>query len=205
MKYTLSVTQQCNLECDYCYIGKKQETVSVDVARAAVDHIFDRTPPTENIDIGFFGGEPLLKFPLIESITSLIRSHPSYDANRVTLSIVTNGTIFDDTIGTFVRDHKIDLCVSADGPTAVHDRYRWFRGGKGSAATVRVATPRASQGLDFEGLIFILHLPQQMRSSGYPRWLELGSTEIAVQSVRRGSHPCRCVATRVDGQSNTIV
>ena len=143
MKYTIFVTQQCNLACDYCYIGKKQESMSPQVARAAVDLIFERTPPNENVDIGFFGGEPLLEFELIESITSMIMSHSAYDPNRVSLSIVTNGTIFNDAIGVFVSTHGIDLCVSADGSPAVHDRYRLFRGGKGSAATVRSNLIRA--------------------------------------------------------------
>jgi uncharacterized protein len=143
MKYTLFVTQQCNLECDYCYIGKREESMSRQVARKAVNLIFERTPPYENIDIGFFGGEPLLKFELIESITSMILSHTSYDATRVTLSIVTNGTVFNDAIGAFVSTRGIDLCVSADGPPTVHDRFRRFRGGKGSAATIRANLIRA--------------------------------------------------------------
>ena len=126
MKYTLCITQQCNLSCDYCYIVKKKSVMSLDIAVNIINFIFKNTPLEEKINIGFFGGEPLLKFKLIKNITHIIETHPSYNKNRVVLSIVSNGTIFSDEIASFLNEHNIWLCISCDGPSVVHDKFRCF-------------------------------------------------------------------------------
>ncbi len=134
MKYIFCITQKCNLKCGYCYIGKKNISMSLDVAEKIIDFIFTRTPPQEMLDIGFFGGEPLLEFELIRSITSMIKSHRHYDAERVVLSVVTNGTVFSEEIAEFIDAEGIDFCISCDGPPSAQDRFRRFRnGGKTSA------------------------------------------------------------------------
>ena len=69
MKYTLAVTQRCNLACDYCYIHEKNSVMPLAVAEKILNFIFENTPKSEKIDIGFFGGEPLLEFNLIKKIT----------------------------------------------------------------------------------------------------------------------------------------
>ncbi len=143
MKCTLCITQKCNLNCSYCYIGKKPSSMSLDVACAAVDFLFERTPPEDIIDIGFFGGEPLLEFELIKSITAMIKSHPQYDAGRVSLSVVTNGTIFSDEIAGFMNEQGIECGISCDGPPPVQDRFRRFGDGSGSSAAVEETIRRA--------------------------------------------------------------
>ena len=98
MKYTIFITQQCNLRCSYCYIGKKNAVMSLETAESIINNIFAHTPSEKKIDIDFFGGEPLLEFSLIKKIVSLIEGHPSYAPDRVELDVVTNGTIFSDEI-----------------------------------------------------------------------------------------------------------
>jgi len=98
MKYTLCITQQCNLNCGYCYIEKKNATMSLSTAARIIDFIFSNTPPEEVIDIGFFGGEPLLHFDLIRDITETVKRNPRFDEYRVVYAMVTNGTIFRDEI-----------------------------------------------------------------------------------------------------------
>ncbi len=136
MKYTLCLTRQCNLDCTYCYIGKQQTRMSPVVARKIVDFIFALTPAREKMDIGFFGGEPLLEFELIRTITEMIESHPDFGAHPVDLAIVTNGTIFSEAIAAFVKAHNVGFTISCDGPPAVQDRFRHFRNGSGSSAVV---------------------------------------------------------------------
>jgi uncharacterized protein len=75
MKYTLLVTERCNLACGYCYINKKQAVMPHSVAKKVIDFIYKFTPSHEKIDIGFFGGEPLLEFALVKKITSFIEDH----------------------------------------------------------------------------------------------------------------------------------
>ncbi len=136
MKCTLFITQQCNLACDYCYIGKKNATMPVPVARRILDCVFAGLKPDERLEIGFFGGEPLLEFGLVREITALIHQHPSFDPGRVTVSLVTNGTIMNNEILDFLRQKKIVLCVSCDGPPEVQDLHRHYRDGRGSSPAV---------------------------------------------------------------------
>lgn len=136
MKYTLLITQACNLACGYCYVGKKNARMPPSTARKAVGFAFDHTPPEEKIDIGFFGGEPFLEFELVRAITDLIESHPAYDSDRVELAVVTNGTIFSDEIADFLREHDVGFVVSCDGPPAVQDAFRRFPDGRGTSHLV---------------------------------------------------------------------
>jgi uncharacterized protein len=148
MKTNLLVTRECNLRCSYCYIGKRTETMPLATGKKAVDFIFEHTPGSEKIHIGFFGGEPLLAFDRIRDITAYIEDHPKFDPNRVELAIVTNGTVFSDAIVRFVGDHGIRLGISCDGPPAIHDRFRRTLGGGGSSARVVRTIRLAVEALD---------------------------------------------------------
>ncbi len=136
MKFTLCLTQRCNLSCSYCYIGKKNAVMSLETARQIIDFAFNVTPMDEKVDIGFFGGEPLLHFGLIKEITALIENHPHFDTQRAELSVVTNGTIFSDEIARFLNEHHIVFCLSCDGPPHVQDTMRRFQDGTGSSSLV---------------------------------------------------------------------
>lgn len=148
MKYTLFLTQHCNLACDYCYVGKKKNRMSASVAEGAIDFAFSNTPAEEVVDFGFFGGETLLELDLLKEITSKIESHRAFDAARVQMTVITNGTIFSTAIADYLEAHKIALGISCDGPPAVHDMFRRFKNGRGTSgrveATIRKACERFS-------------------------------------------------------------
>lgn len=135
-RYTLCITLRCNLACNYCYVSKNQATMSLPTARRALDFLFERTPPKSKIEIGFFGGEPLLEFPLLCAVTDLIESHSSYDASLVSLTITTNGTIFSNTIAAFLKAHAFKVCVSCDGPPQVQNLFRRTASGRDTARLV---------------------------------------------------------------------
>lgn len=143
MKYTLLLTQECNLRCTYCYIGKKPEKMTLETAERAIDFIFKHQLPNEEINIGFFGGEPMLEFELLKDITMLIEMHPSYDSSRVIFSVVTNGTIYSGEIATFLKEHRIGLVFSCDGSPEVQDTFRRFPDGKKTSAIVEANIRRA--------------------------------------------------------------
>jgi uncharacterized protein len=136
MKYTLFLTQRCNLSCDYCYVGKTTDRMGLDAADRIISFAYRNTPASEDIDIGFFGGEPLLEFPLLEKVTQRIQDHPGYDPSRVKLSVVTNGTILTAEMARFMQRHRIAMTISCDGPPDIHDRHRQFPGGGGTSQTV---------------------------------------------------------------------
>lgn len=139
VKYTLFLTLRCNLACDYCYVRKAKAFMPLEVADLAVKFALSHTPQSEDVEIGFFGGEPLLAFPLLKEITSRIESHPQYDPKRVKLSITTNGTLVTAEILDFFGRHRIAMCISCDGPPAIQDRHRHFADGAGSSRRVEEA------------------------------------------------------------------
>jgi uncharacterized protein len=143
MKYTLAITLECNLACRYCYIGKTGSVMSLETAARIVDFMFERTLPGENMDIGFFGGEPLLEFDLIKSIIGMIKAHERYESKRVLFSMVTNGTVFSDSIAEDLERHNIILGISCDGPSYLQDASRLFKDGEGSSALVEKNIRRA--------------------------------------------------------------
>jgi uncharacterized protein len=143
MKYTLCITHDCNFACDYCYIGKRDARMTLPTAQRIINAAFQRTPPDENIDFGFFGGEPLLAFDLIKDITAIIKSHPGYSPKRVEIHLVTNGSLFSDEVADFVRAHNLGFGISCDGPQEVQDVFRRFRSGQPSSAVVDANLRRA--------------------------------------------------------------
>ncbi|MEN8135813.1 MAG: radical SAM protein [Thermodesulfobacteriota bacterium] len=145
MKYTFCITQECNLRCSYCYISKKNNVMTLQIAKSIIDNIFEYTPNDEKIDIGFFGGEPLLEFKLIKQIVSLIKNHSLYNPTQIELDIVTNGTIFSDEIGRYLADNNITYCLSCDGPTNIQNEFRKFKCGKGSSIEVEKTITQAKK------------------------------------------------------------
>jgi uncharacterized protein len=136
MKFTVCLTQRCNLRCSYCYVGKREATMSPDIARCVVDWIFHWPSDGEVVEIGLFGGEPLLELPTVKRLVDLIESHPAFQSDRVAISLVSNGTIFSDKIARFLTEHGVRYCLSFDGPPQVQDRFRRFADGSPSSSLV---------------------------------------------------------------------
>jgi len=130
MKYTIFVTQQCNLACGYCYVDKSNSKMSIPTAEKVVDFIYRDASSIPKIQIGLFGGEPLLEFDLVKSIVEIIAKHPTFDPCRVEISLVTNGTIFSSEIADFLLQNEISFCLSCDGPSITQDRFRHFPDGR---------------------------------------------------------------------------
>jgi uncharacterized protein len=106
------------------------------VIESAIEFIYRNSPESETINIGFFGGEPLLEFDLIKEITGQITNHPLYKKEQVILTVVTNGTILSNDIINFLVEEQINLNLSCDGPPEIQDAYRPFRNGKKSSAII---------------------------------------------------------------------
>jgi uncharacterized protein len=133
MKATLSLTHNCNLACKYCYSGKtSKKDMSFATAQKIVDFVMKIALPGRRAEFSFFGGEPLLRFDLIEKIVGYIRAKESETGKPVSLSVTSNGTLLRQPILEFFKKEAIDLCVSIDGPAQVHDRNRVHKDGRGS-------------------------------------------------------------------------
>ncbi len=136
----LGVTEHCNLRCGYCvysehYTNYRQHSkyfMSEQTAKDAVDFFLKSNPPRMNI--AFYGGEPLVNFPLIVSVVEYAKKKADFEC---TFGLTTNGTLLgNEEIARFFIDNNFRLAVSLDGDAATHDRYRRFENGNGTHAII---------------------------------------------------------------------
>lgn len=133
----LQVTQNCNLRCEYCaYSGKyynrthSSRRMSFQLARDAVDFLVAHSRDKDHVNIGFYGGEPLLELDLIKKVIQYIED--TYPGKEFNYTITTNGTLLDDETVCYLESKKVNLTISLDGPKETHDKYRRFVNGNGS-------------------------------------------------------------------------
>ena len=137
----LLVAQECNMSCIYCY-GQGGSyggggMMSEETAFKAVDWLMENSKKAERVNVSFFGGEPLLNFPLIRKVVEYAKDAAHGKGKKVTFSITTNATLLTDEIISFMSQEKIYPLVSFDGPREIQNRQRPFKDGRGSYETVR--------------------------------------------------------------------
>lgn len=141
MTISLNVAQVCNLSCVYCYgidgeygtKGKMKE----DTAFKSVDFLMDQSKADASVSIHFFGGEPLLNFPLMKKVVDYSIEQGRLKNKKITFSITTNGTKFSDEVNTFLNRYNFGVIVSFDGDEEVQDKNRPFKNGKGSFSSIK--------------------------------------------------------------------
>ena len=115
----LTLTAGCNLSCAYCYQSdKKPRRMEWDTAKGAVDLLFASSQ--EEIELVFFGGEPLLEFPLIRQVVAYGQEHCPKD-KRLRFGLITNGTLLREEALDFVARHRFGTLLSFDGVPAAQD------------------------------------------------------------------------------------
>ena len=126
----LFLTEDCTLRCDYCFVNDKNhhKRMSWETAKKAVDFLFEQSPPQSEVEIAFFGGEPLMEFPLVKRIAEYARDQAREDGKVVTFSLTTNGTIMTEEIARFGRAYGFNLMLSIDGTKQAHDLHRVYAG-----------------------------------------------------------------------------
>lgn len=139
----IKLTQMCNMKCAYCPHAQEgnglvrlhdNKTIPEKYAFDGIDVFLNHVAPSKNLDIVFFGGEPLLVFPLIKRIVEYVEIRA---VNKdITFNITTNALVVTDEMLEFLSKHKFSVCVSLDGPKEAHDANRKNRGGKGTFDTV---------------------------------------------------------------------
>lgn len=133
---SLNVAQVCNLSCVYCYgvdgeYGLKGK-MNEETAKKSIDFLIKESKNQKSISITFFGGEPLLNFPLIKKCVDYSREQAFQNGKKISYSITTNGTKFSKEVNKYLNDNKFTVMVSFDGDQETQDKNRPFRGGKGS-------------------------------------------------------------------------
>lgn len=139
-KITLQVTQKCNFRCSYCIYSEStndlqrshaNNVMKLEDALKSIDFLISNSCDSDSVDLGFYGGEPLLEFDLIKSCVEYVKSN--YPEKKMTFSITTNGTIINKEIMDFFVKYNFYPLISIDGPKHIHDRHRRFAAnGKGT-------------------------------------------------------------------------
>lgn len=126
---TLQVTQQCNLKCNYCpYSGSyynrqhNDKHMSFDIAKKAIDFYIRHSFDLPVIQIGFYGGEPLIEFELIKEIVDYCKR--MCVGKEIHYFMTTNGTLLTEEKIKFLMENNFILTISLDGPRQYHDRNR---------------------------------------------------------------------------------
>lgn len=131
---TLNITNNCNLQCKYCFEKDKNEKVmSIDVAIDSIKWLLEdhTSGPHKNLSITFFGGEPLLEFNLIQEIMQQSRKL-EFRGKNIKFGVTTNGTLFDEEKMRFWKKNNMGILLSCDGDKKTHDKYRKKTDGKGT-------------------------------------------------------------------------
>ncbi|MBQ3512281.1 MAG: radical SAM protein [Lachnospiraceae bacterium] len=126
MNISIWVTDICNLSCKYCYVNenKGDKKFSYEKIHDFLTFIDDRAEnePDEEIQINFFGGEPLIAFDIIKEIVSKIKEKPYHE--RVFYFITSNGLLLDEKIANFFKENQFAVSISIDGTEEIHNKNR---------------------------------------------------------------------------------
>lgn len=138
-KMTLQVTQNCNFRCTYCVYSQENEGVqrshsnkvmSLEMAKEAVDFLVEHSMDCQEVNLAFYGGEPLLAFDLIREI--IVYAEDSFVGKDLSFSMTTNATLLDEEKLELLMAHHVMLMISLDGPKEIHDQNRHFANGQGT-------------------------------------------------------------------------
>lgn len=139
----LMVNHACPLRCSYCYTGAKvHRPMPEPVARAAIDRALASLGSCGRLDLGFFGGEPLLEARLIASVLAYAQERAAAGGFALSASLTTSGMCADPAAWSVMTHPLVELSVSHDGLPAVHDRHRRTVEGGGTSAAVERALRR---------------------------------------------------------------
>lgn len=133
----LNVAHTCNLSCEYCFAkgGKysgPDAIMSKEIARSAIDFLLENSGSHYNLDIDFFGGEPLLNFDVVKDTVAYAKSKEEEYKKHFNFTLTTNGLLLDDEVIDYLNENMKNVVLSLDGRKEKHDQFRKTLNGKGS-------------------------------------------------------------------------
>lgn len=133
----LHIAHDCNLACRYCFAEEgeyhgRRAIMSYEVGKKALDFLVANSGNRKNLEVDFFGGEPLMNWEVVKQLVAYGRSLEEEHHKKFRFTITTNGVLLNDEILEFVNKEMGNMVLSIDGRKEVHDRMRPHRGGQGS-------------------------------------------------------------------------
>ena len=133
----LHVAHTCNLNCAYCFASQgkyhgERALMSFETGKAALDFLVAHSGNRRNLEVDFFGGEPLMNFDVVKQLVAYARSIEKEHGKNFRFTLTTNGLLIDDDVIDFANREMSNVVLSLDGRKEIHDRYRVDYAGNGS-------------------------------------------------------------------------
>lgn len=132
----LNIAHDCNLRCKYCFastgdFGKGRKLMSFETGKHAIDFLLENSGDRPNLELDFFGGEPLMNFDVVKQIVKYARSREAEFNKKFRFTITTNGLLLDDDKIDFINKEMSNVVLSIDGRKEVNDYFRVRTDGTG--------------------------------------------------------------------------
>ena len=133
----LHIAHDCNLACRYCFAGEgeykgNRSLMSFEIGKKALDFLVENSGSRRNLEVDFFGGEPLLNFDVVKKLVAYGREIEKVKDKHFRFTLTTNGVLLNDDIIEFANKEMDNVVLSIDGRKEVHDYMRPFKNGAGS-------------------------------------------------------------------------
>ena len=186
----LHVAHTCNLNCSYCFASQgkyhgDRAVMSFEVGKQALDFLMDHSGSRRNLEVDFFGGEPLMNFQVVKDLVAYARSVEKERGKNFRFTLTTNGMLIDDEVIDFANRECHNVVLSLDGRKEIHDRFRVDYAGNGSWERIvpkfrKLVQARGGKGYYMRGT-FTHANPDFLKDIQV--MLDLGFTELSMEPV----------------------
>ena len=186
----LHIAHTCNLNCSYCFASQgkyhgERSLMSEEVAKRAMDFLIENSGSRTNLEVDFFGGEPLMNFDVVRKTVEYARQREKETGKNFRFTLTTNGVLIDDDVIDFANREMSNVVLSLDGRKEVHDRFRVDYAGNGSWERIvpkfqRLVEAREHKNYYMRGT-FTHHNPDFLKD--IETMLDLGFTELSMEPV----------------------
>ena len=133
----LHVSHDCNMRCKYCFaskgdFGSGRKLMNADIGKKAIDLLISKSGKRKNLEIDFFGGEPLMNFEVMKEIVSYAREKEREYNKNFRFTVTTNGLLLNEEIIKYINENFVNVVLSIDGRKETNDNMRLSINGKGT-------------------------------------------------------------------------
>jgi uncharacterized protein len=137
----LHIAHDCNLRCEYCFASQgdfegDRSMMSLEVGKKALDLLVEYSGNRRNLEVDFFGGEPLMNFDVVKELVTYGRSLEEKNGKNFRFTLTTNGVLLNDEKIAYINEHMDNVVLSIDGRKEVNDKMRYTLTGGGSYDTI---------------------------------------------------------------------
>lgn len=186
----LHVAHTCNLNCAYCFASQgkyhgERAVMSLDVGKRALDFLIEQSGTRRNLEVDFFGGEPLMNWSVVRELVRYARARETETGKNFRFTLTTNGLLIDDDVIDFLNREMHNVVLSLDGRKEIHDRWRVDYAGNGSWDRIvpkfqKLVAARGGKNYYIRGT-FTHQNPDFLKD--IQAMLDLGFTELSMEPV----------------------